>query len=77
MNDIKMPKSQNEYEERMFGVLSPGRLYEYLDTNIYYVTQCISIRRHGYHALTVSLIINRFTVFINLSSKLITHINEL
>lgn len=38
-------------------------VYEYLDTNIYYVTQCISIRRHGYHALTVLLIINRLRCF--------------
>lgn len=44
----------------MFGALSLDFFsYEYLDANIYNVTQCISTRRHGYRALTVLLIINR------------------
>jgi len=37
---------------------------EYLGTNIYYVTQCISTRRHEYHALTVLLTINRSSLFL-------------
>jgi len=75
MNDMKISKRiyvcrlyKIEKKKKMFGALiriiaRPFVDYEYLDANIYNVTQCIGTRRYDYHALTVLLIINRAHCF--------------
>jgi len=57
MNDIKMPQSRKRiWRKNIWRVIAwPFVEYEYLDTNIYYVTQGDTVIM----ALTVLLIINR------------------